>query len=313
MQTILGVSGQIGRELALELKRGYTSDIRVVSRRPSKVNDSDQVLAADLLDPDQALRAVEGSQVVYLTVGLPMDTRLWVEQWPVLMRNTIEACATHRAKLVFFDNTYMYPQTSEPQTESTPFRPHGDKGKVRAAIASELIEGMKSGRVEALIGRAPEFYGPGQTQSITNTTIIDNLRQGKKARIFLRDDTLRSLIYTPDASRALALLGNTSEAYGQTWHLPCDDDRLTYRKFVELAAEVFRVEPKYTVVKRWQLNLAGLFDPKIRDTAELLPRYAVDNIFLSTPFKDRFPDFAITTFREGLTQIRNELAPRNGK
>ena len=30
MQTILGASGQIGRELAVHLKRGFTGDIRLV-------------------------------------------------------------------------------------------------------------------------------------------------------------------------------------------------------------------------------------------------------------------------------------------
>jgi len=241
VQAILGASGQIGRELATQLKLEFTSEIRLVSRRPQRVNDTDQLLSADLLDAGQTLRAVEGAEVVYLTAGLPMDTKLWVAQWPVMMRNVLDACAARGAKLVFFDNTYMYPQTSDPQTEETVFRPHGEKGKVRAAIARDLLDSIERGRVQGMICRAPEFYGPGKTQSITNSTVIDNLRSGRTARVFLRDDTLRSLIYSPDASRAMELLGNTSAAYGQTWHLPCDDNRLTYRQFIELAADVFGV------------------------------------------------------------------------
>ncbi len=306
MQTILGASGQIGCELAVHLKRDFTSEIRLVSRRPQKVNDTDQLLAADLLDASQAVRAVEGSKVVYLTVGLPMDTRLWVQQWPILMRNTIEACAAHGSKLVFFDNTYMYPQTSQPQTEETAFAPYGKKGKVRAAVAQELLGAMEQGRVQAMICRAPEFYGPRKTQSITNSMIIERLKSAATARVFLRDDVLRSLIYTPDASHAMALLGNTPAAYHQTWHLPCDDNRLTYRQFIELAAEIFGVHGRYKVLKRWQLWFAGLVNRKARDAAELLPRYEVDNIFVSDKFKRRFPDFRVTTFREGLTAIRDE-------
>lgn len=306
MQTILGASGQIGRELALRLKRDFTSDIRLVSRRPQKVNDTDRLFGADLLDGDQTLRAVEGSEIVYLTAGLPMDTRLWVAQWPILMRNVIEACAATGCKLVYFDNTYMYPQTARPQVEGTVFQPHGDKGRVRGAIARDLLDAMEQGRVQGMICRAPEFYGPGITQSITNTTVIDPLRAGKKARVFLRDDTLRTLIYTPDASAAMALLGNTPDAYGQTWHLPCDDQRLTYRQFVEMAADVFGVELRYSVLKRWQLTLAGLFNRRIRDAAELLPRYEVDNIFVSDKFKQRFPDFRVTSYRQGLSAIHVE-------
>lgn len=306
MQTILGASGQIGHELAVHLKRDFTSDIRLVSRRPRKVNDTDQVFGADLLDPGQTLAAVEGSDIVYLTAGLPMDTQLWVAQWPVLMRNVIAACAAHGARLVFFDNTYMYPQTSRPQTEDTPFQPHGEKGRVRAAIARDLLAAMEQRRVTGLICRAPEFYGPGKTQSITNSSIIDRLKTGAPARVFLRDDTLRSLIYTPDASRGMALLGNTPDAYGQTWHLPCDDNRLTYRQFIQLAAGLFGVEPRYRVLKRWQLRLAGLFNQAARDAAELLPRYEADNVFVCDKFKARFPDFRVTTFAEGLAAIRDD-------
>ena len=306
MQTILGASGQIGRELALSLKRDFISDIRLVSRNPAKVNDTDQLFSADLLDPAQTDKAVEGSGTVYLTAGLPMDTRLWVEQWPGIMRNVIEACARHQARLVFFDNTYMYPQTAVPQTEDAPFQPYGEKGRVRAAIAQALLEAMAQQRVQAMICRAPEFYGPGITQSITNTTVIDNLRAGKKAKVFLRDDRLRTLIYTPDASSAMALLGNTADAYGQTWHLPCDDGRLNYRQFIELAAGIFGGEPRYTVLKRWQLDLAGLFSSRLRDAAELLPRYEVDNIFVSDKLKRRFPEFPVTTFREGLGNIASQ-------
>ncbi len=306
VQTILGANGQIGRSLAACLHDEFQCDVRLVSRNPEKVHETDQLHPANLLDAREAARAVEGAEIVYLTVGLPMDTRLWVEQWPVFMRNTVAACQSHGAKLVFFDNTYMYPQTDAPQTEQTAFAPQGRKGQVRAQIVGELLQAMERGEVEAMICRAPEFYGPGRTQSMTNATVIDNLVAGKKARVFLRDDTRRSLIYTPDASRAMAWLGNTPEAFGQTWHLPCDDERLTYRQFVELAAEILGTEPRYQILRRWQLRLAGLVNPVVRDAAELLPRYTVDNLFVSDKFKARFTDFRVTTFREGLTAIFDE-------
>jgi nucleoside-diphosphate-sugar epimerase len=239
-----------------------------------------------------------------------MDTQRWVEQWPVLMRNILNACESHAAKLVFFDNTYMYPQTSTPQTEETPFEPNGEKCKVRAAIARELMQAMDERRVDAMICRAPEFYGPGKTQSITNATILDKLKAGKKPTVFLRDDTLRSLIYTPDASRAMALLGSTPDAYEQTWHLPCDDQRLTYRQFIQLASEILHTDSQYKILKRWQLKLAGLLSQQLRDAAELLPRYEVDNIFVSDKFKKRFPEFRVTMFREGLTAVAEEPTAR---
>jgi nucleoside-diphosphate-sugar epimerase len=94
-----------------------------------------------------------------------------------------------------------------------------------------LLDAMKQGSIEAVICRAPEFYGPGKTQSITNSTIIDALVADKIAKVFLCDDVKRNLIYTPDASRAIALIGNTPDTFGQTWHLPYDDNRLNYHQF----------------------------------------------------------------------------------
>ena len=59
MQAILGSGGAIGVELAKALKE-YTSEIRLVSRNPKKVNHSDMLHPADLLDTAEVDRAVEG-------------------------------------------------------------------------------------------------------------------------------------------------------------------------------------------------------------------------------------------------------------
>ncbi|ETN96865.1 NAD-dependent epimerase/dehydratase family protein [Zhouia amylolytica] len=306
MQTILGANGQIGIELAKELKRHYTSDIRLVSRNPKKVNETDQLFPANLLDAVETDLAVNGSEIVYLTVGLPMNTNKWVRQFPVMMRNVINACKRYGSKLVFFDNTYMYPQDEEPLTEETRFAPVGPKGEVRAEIAGMLLEEMKKKAIEAVICRAPEFYGPGKTQSITNTIIFDRITMGKKLKVFLRDDKLRTLIWTPDASRAMALIGNSEDTFGQTWHLPCDDNRLSYKEFIALVSEVYGKKFTYSVIPNFIFKVGSVFNPQLKEVQELLPRYRHDNIFISAKFKQRFLDFKVTTYREGIALIKEE-------
>lgn len=306
MQTILGANGQIAVELARELQRKYTGDVRLVSRNPRKVNDTDTLVSANLLDGKQTLGAVKGSSIVYFTAGLPPDTASWEVQFPTMLKNALDACRVAGASFAYFDNTYMYPQDARLLTEEAPFAPVGRKGKVRAAMATMVLEEMARGDIPVLIGRAPEFYGPGKTQSFTNALIIEKLQAGKKPRVPVRDDTRRTLIWTPDASRALATLGNTSDAFGQTWHLPCNDDRPTYKQFVVMASQVFGREPRYSVISKWALTAAGLFSKQVRELRELLPRYEQDNLFDSTKFKRRFPSFEVTTYREGLQLIRKE-------
>lgn len=306
MQTILGANGQIAEELARELHRNYTTDIRLVSRNPKKINDTDQLFPANLLDAQATDKAVEGSDIAYLTVGLPMNSQMWTEQFPIMMKNVIEACKKHNCKLVFFDNTYMYDKTSEPQTEESPFVPVGQKSTVRAKMATMLLDEMNKKSIEAVICRAPEFYGTGKTQSITNSMIFDNIKQGKKLKVPIKDNTKRTLIFTPDASRAMALIGNTPTAYNQTWHLPCDDNRLTYKEQINLTSKIYQREFNYSVIKMWVFKLGSLFNKQIKELQELLPRYKYDNIFISDKFKKRFPDFKFTTYQDGITKIMNE-------
>lgn len=308
MQTILGANGQIAEELARVLHRQHVGDLRLVSRTPRRVNANDALVAANLLDARQTLAAVEGSSIVYFTAGLPPDTALWEKQFPLMLKNALDASRATGAKFAYFDNTYMYPQTDHVLTEDTPFVPNGRKGKVRAEMARMVLEEMARGEIPVLIARAPEFYGPGKTQSFTNALIINRIKAGKYPRVPVRDDVLRTLIWTPDASRGLAELANHEDAYGQTWHLPCCDDRPTYKEFVAMAARTFDQDGSYSVIPKLGFDLLGAVSKEVREIKELLPRYAVDNIFDSSKFKTRFPNFKVTSYQQGLELIRQESA-----
>ena len=92
-------------------------------------------MAADLLNYDQVLKAVLGSEVVYLLVGIAYDAGIWQKEWPIIMRNVIDACKATGANLIFFDNIYMYGRVEGLITENTPYVPVSKKGKMRAEIA----------------------------------------------------------------------------------------------------------------------------------------------------------------------------------
>lgn len=303
MQTILGSNGPIGHELAVELAQHYTQDIRLVSRHPTRINPNDELVAANMLNADETRAAIAGSDIVYFTLGLPMNSAMWEDQFPTMLANVIQACQVHHSKLVFFDNTYMYPKTAAVQTEATPFAPVGRKATVRAKMATMLLHEMAQKTITAVICRAPEFYGPASTKSITNTLLFKNIRASKRAKIPVSQQTHRSLIWTPDASRAMALIGNTPDCYGQTWHLPVDDRSLTYQELLQLTEQTLGHPVQRTVIPMWQFRLGALVSSQLRELAELLPRYQVDNRFSSAKFEQRFPNFHVTTFEQGIRTI----------
>src|ERR1700761_1591751 len=306
MQAVLGANGQIAEQLTRYLHDNITEDIRLVSRHPVKLHDTDELYPANLMDGNATAKAVAGTAVAYLTVGLPIDSTLWEQQFPVMMANTIAACQKHGTKLVFFDNTYMYPRTAAPQVEDTKFEPVGRKAAVRAQIADMLLEEMRAGTIEAVICRAPEFYGPGKTQSLTNSAVFDRIKQGKRPIVPINAHTRRSLIWTPDARRGMGLIGNTPDAYGQTWHLPIDPARPTYAQMIEMCSQITGRDIRYTTVPEIAFTIGGRFNTELKEARELLPRYRDDNIFDSSKFATRFPDFTVTTYHEGIAEILDD-------
>ena len=300
MQTILGSSGIIGTELAKTLTQ-YTDRIRLVSRNPQKVNTSDELFTADLTDTQQVMNAVEGSGIVYLTVGLQYKINVWQNQWPLIMQNVIDACRTYKAKLVFFDNVYAYGLVKGWMKEDTLINPASKKGEVRAQIAQMINSEVEKGYLDAIIARAADFYGPNTPLSFVTATVFDNFKKGKKAQWFIDANKKHSMTYSPDAGKATAILGNTNSAYNQIWHLPTDKNTLTGKEFIELSAKAFGVNPDYMVLKKWMLQMVGLFVPVVKESIEMLYQNEYDYLFDSTKFEKTF-NFKPTSYQAGIIE-----------
>jgi len=303
MQTILGAGGAVGIELAKELQ-SFDPHIRLFARQPRKINDTDELVPGDLLKSEDVDRAVQGASVVYLVAGLPYSTKTWTEQWPVIMKNTLEACARHKARLVFFDNVYMYDENSVGNlTEENPVNPHSKKGKVRAAIAGMVTDAIKNKTTEALIARAADFYGPGINTSVLLETVYKNYKKGKKANWLGNPDKVHSFTYVPDAAKATALLGNTDSAFGQVWHLPTHEARLTGKEYIALFAEEMNRKPSFSAVPTWVVRVAGLFNPFMKELGEMMYQYTQDYFFNSTKFHSHFPHVTPTPYEEGIRRV----------
>jgi nucleoside-diphosphate-sugar epimerase len=297
VQTILGAGGVIGNELMRELA-ARVDRVRLVRRCPAPPGPRMEALAADLMNFDQVSDAVSGSTVAYLVAGLPYDAKVWEQQWPILMGNVIEACKRHQVRLVFLDNIYLYGRQEGPLTEESPVNPCNRKGEVRARISQMLVDEIRAGSLQALIARAADFYGPGAVKSFVNPLVFELLRDGKKAVWMGKDDVAHSLLFTPDAGRALAVLGNDSDAYDQVWHLPTDPHPPTGREFICEVARVFNRRPGYRLLGPKLLHVASLFHPAVRESLELLYQNQESCIVDSRKFTERF--FEATPWPEGV-------------
>ncbi len=309
MQTILGSGGGIGIPLATALSN-YTNEIRLVSRNPKKINATDELCPIDVNDLIQIDKAIAGSEVVYVTIGFEYKLKVWQAVWVPFLQAVIEACKKHGAKLVFFDNVYMYAKTAIPfMTEDAPLQPPSKKGEIRLQLHEMIMNQVEKNQLTALIARAADFYGPDNKNSMLTLTVADNFIKGKKAQMFGNLSKIHTFTYTPDAAKATALLGNTSDAYNQVWHLPTTKEPLTNQQWVELIADALNVEAKIQSVPAWMLHLLGVFIPIMKEFPEMLYQYEQDYIFDSSKFEKRF-GMTATPPKEGVRILIEQLKGR---
>ncbi len=285
--TILGAGGAVGNAVAYELLK-EKKNVRLVSRSGFSISGT-EVLKADLNSYHETLKSVEGSDVVYLTVGLPYDSKIWAKQWPKIMQNTIDACKSSGAKIIFFDNVYMYGKVNGRMTEDTPYNPCSKKGEIRAKVATQLENEIEKNNVNGLIARSADIYGPFAT--ITSTPFIlvfDKLMNEKKGGWIGSDNFKHSFTYTLDIAKSLVLLADSKESNNQIWHLPTYNPAITGKEFIELVAKELGVKPNYAVLKKWHVKLIGLFSKTVAEIYEMLYQNEADYYFDSTKFNNFF-------------------------
>ncbi|MCA2005497.1 MAG: NAD-dependent epimerase/dehydratase family protein, partial [Ignavibacterium sp.] len=288
MQAILGAGGGAGTEITRELSN-YTKNIRVVSRNPKKVNETDQLMKADLTDPKQLDEAVKGSEIVYVTIAFPYSIKVWRELWPKFMKNLIDTCTKYKTKIVFVDNMYMYdPKYLSDMTEETPINPASEKGKVRAEIANMLMNAVEKNKVEAIIARAPDFYGPNIIGSFLYQSVYLNLKKDKSPQWIGKLDVIHSYIFSKDIGKSVALLGNTPDTYNQVWHLPTTDKKLTNRQWIELMMNAMNKQKKIQTLPDLMVSLLGVFIPILKELQDVGYQLKQDYFFNSSKFNKRF-------------------------
>ncbi len=298
MITILGAGGVISNEV-VKLLSARKQSFRIVSRHPHPVHGATEVLSADLSDKEQTIRAVAGSAIVYLLVGLKYDHKLWAEHWPKVMANAIEACKRASAKLIFFDNVYMYGKVSGAMTEETPFNPCSKKGEVRVRIANSLINEWKAGSLSGMIARAADFYGPNAGNGIPNILVFEPLSKNRKASWLANDSVPHSYTYTVDIAQGLVMLGERESAWNQTWHLPTIPKPPTGKEFIAMAAKEMGVPAKYRILSRPMVRFIGWFNPLVSEVYEMLYQNDSPYLFDSSKFVRAF-GFSGTLYDEGI-------------
>ena len=284
---ILGAGGTISKVLTEELLAD-NQKIKLASRTIKTIQGLESV-KTDLLNFNEVNHVIEEFSTVYLVAGLKYDIKVWKEEWPKIMRNTVEVCSAKNSRLIFFDNVYAYGKVDGKMTESTSLNPASKKGEVRAELIEYLTSQIKNKNVTALIARAADFYGPyTENASAISIAVLDKLMKGKKAQWFCNAKVKHSFTNTGDCGKALYLLSKSESNYNQTWHMPTANPPLTGEEIIKIAAQKLNKKANYTVLKKWMFSVLGTFNTLLKELNEMMYQYEYDYIFDSSKFNNHF-------------------------
>ena len=264
LHVVVGL-GAVGRAVVSELV-GRGARVRAVARHgASDLPAGAETVEADITDPEAARRATEGAAVVYHAASAPYDR--WPKLLPPLMSGVIAGAASAGARIVYADNLYAYGPADGPLTEDLPSRATGPNGRVRAALAAQLMEAHAAGTVRATIGRASDFYGPGGRQSTAGERLFVPAIHGKATQLLGNPDLPHTYTYLGDFARGLVTLGTREESLGKVWHVP-SAETLTTRAFVDLVYEAAGWPAKLSVMPSVLLSVVALVSPMLKAVSE---------------------------------------------
>jgi nucleoside-diphosphate-sugar epimerase len=249
-------------------------------------------VAADVIEPEQLRRALDGAAVVY-HCARPASTQR-AQAFPAMTRGIIAATAAAGAKLVFADDLSVYGPVDGPMTEESPPVAQTKQGRVHAAMAAEVLEAHRGGSLRVVIGRSSSYFGHGGVDSAIGERFFRAVLAGTKVTWFADLDQPHTMSYLPDMARAFVLLGERAEADGQVWHTPAAK-ALTGREYIELAARVAGTPAKPGVMGRGALRLRGLVLPFLHGSPELMEQWQRPFVTDASKFESAFGPFAVTS------------------
>jgi nucleoside-diphosphate-sugar epimerase len=212
---IVGATGSTGKHLARELI-AREIPVRVISRNESHLlcafgDTPVERVAADALEANAIAQALEGCDIVFDCIGLPMAR---IADHPRTARNLAAAIARTSTRAVQVSSYWAYlPLQQTPLSEAHP-RTGGNLPMRMRREAEDILH-----EAAAAVVHLPDFYGPEVHASTLQHALIEAV-SGKTIHWVGSPETPREYVYVPDAMKVVAELAGQEAAYGEHWLVP---------------------------------------------------------------------------------------------
>ena len=261
-------AGPIGSAVARQLiARG---DRAVVVTRSGTGPEGAECIALDATDADALTEVTRGATALFNCAN-PLYHR-WAIDWPPLASSMLAAAEATGAVLVITSNLYGYGPVDGVMTPDLPLAATGTKGKVRAQMWREAQDAHEAGRIRAVEVRGSDYVGVGAQSHIERA--LPAVLAGKKAKVIGNPDMPHSWTYTEDMAATLVSAADNPQAWGRAWHAPSAAVRTQREALADLAGVAGVAAPKVAPMPGWQLKVAGVFVPMVRELDEVSYQFA---------------------------------------
>ncbi len=300
---ILGASGPTGFHLAAALRDAGTP-VRLVARSASKLErlfpGAQEKRVADIIDPDEALHAVEDCDLVYDCIGLPPAQ---MQLHPVTARNVARALTRAKARCVHVSSYWAYyPQLGLTMNES-----HARSGGTPWMRYRREAEDILLGAGAAVL-HLPDFYGP-QVHVSTLQGALAEAAKGKTVNWLGPADNVREYIYVPDAMRIAVNVAGHADALGRHWCLP-GSGPLSGNELAAICARHLGRKVKLRSAGMTMLRLVSLFNKDLRGFLQIAPEYMKSVQYDARRLTDLIGPQKMTTYDSGIAQTVDWLKQR---
>ncbi len=282
---VIAGSGPLGQWTARALL-GMGRQVRMINRSGTAADAPAgvEVVRGDLSDGAQARELLRGAAAVY-QCAQPAYHR-WITEFPPLQDAVLAGARAAGARLVLAENLYMY---GDPQgavlTETTPYRAHTRKGRLRRTLTERAFAAQQRGELEVTAARGSDFFGP--YDLLCAEQHYQPALAGSTVNVLGRIDRPHTLTYVADFGRALAVLGTDARAVGRAWHVP-SAAALTLAQYFALIEQAIGRTVTLRPAGRAILTLLGLFNPNIRELPEMLYQFERPFVMDSSAFSTTF-------------------------
>ncbi|PCC17027.1 NAD(P)-binding domain-containing protein [Brevibacterium aurantiacum] len=310
--------GQIGSEIAFQLTAAGVHVAVATRSAPAAVpavvaagpGSADSAYAdhatidrvrADATDPDQLREAAAGSEVIFACVHAPYDSRVWAQVLPQMEKTIMDVAAKLGMPVIFPESVYAFAGLHSAVTESSPFAPVEEKGRIRQQLMEARLEHpATSASIIAgdLLGRSAQPWS-----SVVKMCITTPIAKWHRAIVPARSDVAHGITVIEDLAAAMIRAAQLLEDVPAGTHrrLIAPSSNPTLGEIAEFTHEHLGTRPRRPLsLPRWTTRVAGVFERSMYELNQLAPIWYSPCVIETGEFAK---DLGTTDWREGVTQM----------